>query len=731
VATFGVPPVGERPVVLARRVGAFRRRHPVRAVLALYWPASALALLIVVVADGPSAATLAATARDGAGGLLVAAAVVLASPLLVPLWLVGLLAPAPVPAALGGLVLVGCGALLAAVPRYRALRRRRPRLAAALAYWATSVLALLLYVASPTLFGPPNPELADLLGRPVAATAAGGLLGVGAGLLVVVAAVAVVAVVLGPVALPLLVLLRVVYSPLGVALAVVVLVVPVVVAAVVLVRVVAALNGGRVPGSLLHLWLIDAVATRLWHAFVPTGVERRMADHARAQGRVGERDALRTLALPAAPTREGWSVEPGIPLGYLSGRPIGLGADADLGHVAVVGPTRSGKSFHLTDALLRWPGPAVVVDPKGEQWERTAGLRARTYGPVHRIPPQGLDLGRFYDLAQDLDLRALHEALLQPWRDGRDRIFADKALPLFTAAAAVGKATGEHPLRVPARWAQGAPTAALGEARTRAPAAVDVFTDGYELEKLGQNRFALSAWGTFSTRFGPFAAHIGTVAADAIAADWLERNATIYVTYPLQTQAAVAPLAAALVGGLIRHVTACKTERRVLFALDEMPTVALPHLASDLATVGGAGITALLYAQSLPHVDAVYGRDESLAILSNCTHQVFFSPRDPQTGRLLSDLFGSMLEVAETQGPMGSSYGTRYRPALEVGAALALPMGSVAVFSQGLRLVADDSRSAMGGWLDKLPPAPVVDAPDAEQTTVAPDPSAGGRTRYW
>ena len=83
----------------------------------------------------------------------------------------------------------------------------------------------------------------------------------------------------------------------------------------------------------------------------------------------------------------------------------------------------------------------------------------------------------------------------------------------------------------------------------------------------------------------------------------------------------------------------------------------------------------MLYAQALPQVEAVYGREDALSILSNCTHQVFFPPRDPQTARLLSDLFGSALEVSETQGPRGSSYGTRYRPALEVGNALALPAG--------------------------------------------------------
>jgi hypothetical protein len=96
-----------------------------------------------------------------------------------------------------------------------------------------------------------------------------------------------------------------------------------------------------------------------------------------------------------------------IPLGDISSKPIGLPWTADAGHLAVVGPTRSGKGLHLTDTLIRWPGPVVCVDPKGEQWQRTAGFRQQAYGPVYRIPPQALDLGELYDLQQDLDAREL------------------------------------------------------------------------------------------------------------------------------------------------------------------------------------------------------------------------------------------------------------------------------------------------------------------------------------
>jgi Type IV secretory system Conjugative DNA transfer len=115
--------------------------------------------------------------------------------------------------------------------------------------------------------------------------------------------------------------------------------------------------------------------------------------HARAQGRLSDGDILKKFGLGASTKIGSIEVATGvIPLGYISDRPIGIPWTADAGHMAVVGPTRSGKGLQLTDTLLRWPGPVACIDPKGEQWRRTAGFRQHAYGPVFRIPPQGLDL---------------------------------------------------------------------------------------------------------------------------------------------------------------------------------------------------------------------------------------------------------------------------------------------------------------------------------------------------
>lgn len=47
-------------------------------------------------------------------------------------------------------------------------------------------------------------------------------------------------------------------------------------------------------------------------------------------------------------------------------------------HVLCFAPTRSGKGVGLViPSLLTWPGSAIVHDVKGENWQLTAGFRAR------------------------------------------------------------------------------------------------------------------------------------------------------------------------------------------------------------------------------------------------------------------------------------------------------------------------------------------------------------------
>jgi hypothetical protein len=495
--------------------------------------------------------------------------------------------------------------------------------------------------------------------------------------------------------------------------------------------------------------------------------KREAAAFARSQGHLPAGELRRRLRLPH---RRGAPLATGVPLGYLARGagergartlggtpdpaphrlcPCGLPWDADTGHVAVVGPARSGKGFHQTDSLLRWPGPAVVVDPKGEQWQRTAGWRRRHVGPVYRVPDVGggLDLGAYYDLATDRDRRELFALLLAAAGERPEhRIFTERNYPLLPAAVATGAALGEHPLAVLARWARrGDPLVALREAQEHAPEAAAAYLGAVPLQGAGEDRFLGSCWATFTTKLGPVADEIATLTVPpergGVQADWAAQNATIYVTYPLHEQAAAGPVVAALLVGLVRGLQRRPADTRTLLSIDEAPAVALPRLPTWLATVGGppAAVTCAVYTQSVPDLERVYGREETRAILSNCAHQVWFPPRDADTARAVSELLGERLaleasasqsaqergaELGALGGPSGGSAGAtlsiRHRPVLTAAQAMALPAGTVVCLSRDLRFLAADSRTALWRAVERLP-APPAPAPETEPEASAPE----------
>src|SRR4029077_2686716 len=119
-----------------------------------------------------------------------------------------------------------------------------------------------------------------------------------------------------------------------------------------------------------------------------------------------------------------------------------------------------------------------------------------------------------------------------------------------------------------------------------------------------------------------------------------------------------------------------------------------------------AGITMVLYAQALPQIEDVYGHEAALSILSNCTSQLFFPPREPHTAELISRSFGSRLEVTQQATFESVSYGSRYQPEMEAAEVMSVPEGRLILFSRGLRHIVQDSRAAVLCWLPLLPAAP-------------------------
>ena len=69
-------------------------------------------------------------------------------------------------------------------------------------------------------------------------------------------------------------------------------------------------------------------------------------------------------------------------------------------HVLCFAPTRSGKGVGLVvPTLLTWPGASIVHDIKGENWELTAGFRAR-FGRVLLFDPTNANSAAYNPLIE-------------------------------------------------------------------------------------------------------------------------------------------------------------------------------------------------------------------------------------------------------------------------------------------------------------------------------------------
>jgi len=429
-------------------------------------------------------------------------------------------------------------------------------------------------------------------------------------------------------------------------------------------------------GAVVFVYLLPSLLGGFVKGATMGDMIRQPAQHARSQGRLADKELVKVRGLGG----------PGLPLCYtLSGDLIGIPYGEDSGHVAVVGPTRSGKGLHLTQTILMWGGPALVIDPKGEQLERTRAKR-EAIGPIYTIPGDSINLCQLFDPSDPNDVIELHYHTLRPWME-REPIFSEKALHLYRAAA-----KAENMIATLGRWANMPMPVAMAQAWELEAEATAVFTNGRDPADAVNDRFATSAWGTFTTKFAPFLPHIENLSKTTIPEDWAEQGGSIFITWPMHHLKAVGPMVSALIAGLLRQRMQ-RPRLPVLFAIDEAPAVALGNLADYMATVGGYGVTLLLYAQSVPQLLGVYRQADVRAVLGNCHHQVWYPPQDTETAQMVSTMFGSRIELSpSTHNPGGSwmtgtGASTRYRPALEDAQAMSLPEGAVVAITAGLRFI--------------------------------------------
>lgn len=368
-------------------------------------------------------------------------------------------------------------------------------------------------------------------------------------------------------------------------------------------------------------------------------------------------------------------------------------------HVMLYAPTRTGKGVGVViPNLLAWPGSAVVLDIKRENYAATAGLRAEAGQRVLLFDPLARDgrTARFNPLGHIdradalvvLDELQRMALMLFPTPAQADPFWSEAARTGFIGVGAWVAATDERPFTLGEIFRQltgGDPrdrfpkliAARRREGRPLPSGCVSALTD---FCASSENTFA-SIRQSITTRMGLWLnplADAATAVSDFDLRDLRRGRLSLYLCASPADMVRVAPLYSLLFQQLVdlssRSLPGAQ-DRPVLVLLDEFARLGpAPVLAHAFAWVAGYGLRLLPVIQSPSQLRALYGPDVTEEILTNCGLEVVFAPKELRVAQELSDRLGFYTYAGRSLSrPRGLGAGRRTLTVSDQRRALMLP----------------------------------------------------------
>ena len=422
-------------------------------------------------------------------------------------------------------------------------------------------------------------------------------------------------------------------------------------------------------------------------------------------------------------------------------------------HVLCFAPTRSGKGVGLVlPTLLTWPGSAIIHDIKGENWQLTAGFRAR-HGRVLLFDPTNASSAAYNPLLEVRkgewevrDVQNVADVLVDPegslekrnhWEKTSHALLVGAILHVLyaeedkTLAGVAGFLSDpRRPIETTLRAMMTTPH--LGEAGVHpvvASAARELLNKS-DNERSGVLSTAMSFLGLYRD---PVIARV-TRACDWRIRDLVESAVpvSLYLVVPPSDISRTKPLIRLILNQIGRRLTedlaAKGKQQRLLIMLDEFPALGrLDFFESALAFMAGYGIKSFLIAQSLNQIEKAYGANNS--ILDNCHVRVSFATNDERTAKRVSDALGTATEMKAMKNYAGHrlspwlghlmvSRSETARPLLTPGEIMQLPPTDEIVMTAGTPPV----RAKKARYYE--------DARFRERVLAPPDPTKCGHTRH-
>ncbi|GAB4067793.1 conjugal transfer protein TraG [Ancylobacter sonchi] len=338
-------------------------------------------------------------------------------------------------------------------------------------------------------------------------------------------------------------------------------------------------------------------------------------------------------------------------------------------HVLCFAPTRSGKGVGLVvPSLLTWPGSAIVHDIKGENWQLTAGFRAR-HGRVLLFDPTNAKSAAYNPLLEVRrgewevrDVQNIADILVDPEGSLEKRNHWEKTSHALLVGAIL------HVLYAETDKTLAGVAAFLSDPRRPIETTLDAMMKTAHLREAGPHPVIASAArellnksdnersGVLSTAMSFLGLYRDPVIAEVTRrCDWRiadivggKRPSTLYLVVPPSDINRTKPLIRLLLNQIGRRLTedlqAKGGRHPLLLMLDEFPALGrLDFFESALAFMAGYGLKAFLIAQSLNQIEKAYGPNNS--ILDNCHVRVSFATNDERTAKRVSDALGTATEM--------------------------------------------------------------------------------------
>ena len=324
------------------------------------------------------------------------------------------------------------------------------------------------------------------------------------------------------------------------------------------------------------------------------------------------------------------------------------------GHLLTIAPTRSGKgTTQIIPNLVRYPGSAVVLDPKGELFEATAAWRKQHVGPVYRIAPFADTTDAFNPLSlveTHADATALAEMLLPRSAASEGVVFEDEAINFLAATiyfvrhfappdqCSMGQLredlTAPLPEFITMLRVMAAPTMPP-EVRRGANIALGKSPD----KALPQLRESLNSKMAIWDFDGLVRA---TERADFDFRALKDAPATVYLQIPFDQlqpyQVFVQVLLSTALEAMLRNPR--QPDVPVLFVLDEFLSLGrFPKFLDATRTHAGAGVRLWFFLQNLPTLESLYPTSWR-AFFADTAVKTFFGTDDTHTAEFISATLG-------------------------------------------------------------------------------------------